>query len=264
VIGFAFDGLGYGSDGTLWGGEVLVADLLGSRRVGHFAPVAMPGGAAAIREPWRMGAAYLEAAGDTEGLAGLRSRHGRRLDDVVALVARGLQSPTVSSVGRLFDAVAAIAGLRDVVTYEGQAAIELEQAVDDDEPGTYAVPMPAGMPFVVDGIALVAAAARDLRDDVPVAAVAARVHHALSDVIVEAATRVRAETGLTDVALSGGVFQNVRLLEGAVSSLADHGFAVLTHELVPTNDGGISFGQAAVAAARGAAGLIPAAGTGHP
>jgi hydrogenase maturation protein HypF len=211
-----------------------------------------------------MGAAYLQAAGDAEGLAVLRSRQGPRLDDLVALIARGLQSPTVSSVGRLFDAVAAIAGLRDAVTYEGQAAIELEQAVDEDEPGTYAAPIAAGTPFVVDGIALVAAAARDLRADVPVAAVAARVHHALIDVIVEAATRVRAETGLTGVALSGGVFQNVRLLEGAVDGLADRGFDVLTHALVPTNDGGISFGQAAVAAARGAAGLIPAAGRDHP
>ena len=264
VIGIAFDGLGFGDDGTFWGGEILVADLVASRRVGHFAPVALPGGAAAIREPWRMAAAYLQAAGDTEGLAALRRRHGRRLDDVLALVARGLQSPTASSVGRLFDAVAAIAGLRDVVTYEGQAAIELEQAVDDDERGTYAAPITPGTPFVIDGVALVTAAAADLRAGVPVPTVAARVHHALADVIVDAAVRVRTETGIDRVALSGGVFQNVHLLERAGAALSARDFDVLTHERVPANDGGISFGQAAIAAARDAAGLIPAAGTGHP
>jgi hydrogenase maturation protein HypF len=264
VIGFAFDGLGFGADGTLWGGEVLLADLLRSERIGHFAPVAMPGGTAAIREPWRMAAAYLHAGGDSAGLAALRVRHGRRLDDVVSLVVHELQAPTASSVGRLFDAVAAITGLRDVVTYEGQAAVELEQAVDDDEPGTYDVPIRPGRPFVVDGVALVSAASADVRAGVPVPAVAARVHRALTDVIVAAATRVRADTAVTRVALSGGVFQNVRLLDGAVSRLTDHGFEVLTHERVPTNDGGISFGQAAVAAARDAAGLIPGAGTAHP
>jgi hydrogenase maturation protein HypF len=264
VIGVAFDGLGFGDDGTFWGGEILVADLVGSRRVGHFAPVAMPGGTAAIREPWRMAAAYLAAARDTEGLEALRGRHGRRLDDVLALVARDVRSPAASSVGRLFDAVAAIAGLRDVVTYEGQAAIELEQAVDDDERGTYAVPIVSGAPFVIDGVALVAAAAADLRAGVPTPVVAARLHHALADVVVDAAVRVRSATHLQRVALSGGVFQNVHLLERAGAALSARDFDVLTHERVPANDGGISFGQAAVAAARDAAGLIPAADTGHP
>jgi hydrogenase maturation protein HypF len=211
-----------------------------------------------------MAAAYLAAAGNDVGLADLRRRHGRRVDDVLALVDRGLRSPTASSVGRLFDAVAAIAGVRDVVTYEGQAAIELEQTVDDDEHGTYAVPVSAGAPFVIDGVALVAAATNDLHAGVPTSAVAARVHHALADIIVDAAMRVRAETSIERVALSGGVFQNVHLLERAETGLAARDFDVLTHEQVPTNDGGISFGQAAVAAARGAAGLIPAAGTGHP
>ena len=179
----------------------------------------MPGGAAAVREPWRMATAYLAAAGDTEGLVALRRRHGRRLDDVLALVARDIRSPAASSVGRLFDAVAAVAGLREVVTYEGQAAIELEQAVDEDERGTYAVAISAGAPFVVDGIALVAAAAADLRAGVPTPVVAARVHHALADVIVDAAGLVRAETGIDRVALSGGVFQNMHLLERAGAAL---------------------------------------------
>ena len=247
VIGVAFDGTGYGVDGTLWGGEFLVADLGGFERAGHLLPVPLPGGVAAIREPWRMAAAYGVPA-DLE----VARRNAARWDAVVALAERGLGSPPTSSAGRLFDAVSAVLGVRDRVTYEGQAAVELEQRADPHERGTYPVRLGDGSPFTVAGADLVASVVADLRAGVAVPSIAARFHNAMAGLVVAGATRVRERTGLTTVALSGGVFQNLLLLERAVAGLEAEGFAVLVHHRVPPNDGGISLGQAAVAAQAGA------------
>ena len=139
VIGVAFDGLGYGTDGTIWGGELLVADLEGFRRAGHLEVVAMPGGTAAIKEPWRMAAAWLDAAFAGQVPAGLAvaGRNRDRWEQVVGLARSGTASPVTSSAGRLFDAVAAILGVRDSVNYEGQAAVELEQLADPAETAAY-------------------------------------------------------------------------------------------------------------------------------
>jgi hydrogenase maturation protein HypF len=249
VIGIAFDGLGYGTDETLWGGEFLIADTSSFERVGHFAAVPMPGGAVAIKEPWRMAVSYLAEAGvETHGLA--VARRNASSWDKVAAVARSRYAPQTSSVGRLFDAVSAILGLRDEVDYEGHAAVELEQYADAAETGAYRVVFSGDSSFTIDGPSLVGMIADDLAAGTAGPTIAARFHNAIADVIVAASERLRETTGLDAVALSGGVFQNVLLVERSVANLEARGFSVLTHRRVPPNDGGISLGQAVVAAAR--------------
>jgi hydrogenase maturation protein HypF len=254
VIGVAFDGLGFGPDGTIWGGELLVADLEGFRRAGHLEQVPMPGGAAAIKEPWRMAAAWLDAAlGDAvpERVA-VAGRHLDRWERVVALGRSGTAAPVTSSAGRLFDAVAAILGVRDAVNYEGQAAVELEQLADPAEPAAYPVrvaPADDGL-LRLGGADLVRAVVSDLSAGVTPPLIAARFHNGLAAATVAACQAIGEETGLGTVALSGGVFQNMLLLERTVAGLEANGIRVLTHSRVPPNDAGISLGQAAVAGAR--------------
>jgi hydrogenase maturation protein HypF len=252
VIGVAFDGTGLGPDGTIWGGEFLVADLATYVRRGHLDPVPMPGGVSAIRQPWRMAVSYLDAAFDgavPEDLAVLR-RHDGAWRQVNAVARQGVNATTTSSAGRLFDAVAAILGVRDSISYEGQAAIELEQCTDLAESGHYTVAIEPGDTIRVAGVDLIRAVVADLRDKVDPAVISARFHRGVAVAIVRVCELLRESTGLSTVALSGGVFQNLVLLDHAVDGLADRGFAVLTHSRVPTNDGGISLGQAVVAAAR--------------
>jgi hydrogenase maturation protein HypF len=252
VIGVAFDGLGYGTDGTLWGGEFLLADLAGFQRLAHLEPVRMPGGAAAIRQPWRMAAAYLEHAyaGRPPSRLAVLHRNASRWDDVVALVRRRVNAPLTSSAGRLFDAVAALVGIRDAVNYEGQAAIELEQRADRAERGRYPIGTAPGTPLRLSGVDAVRGAAEDLCRGADPAVVAARFHNGVAAAIVRTCAQLRESTGVDVVALSGGVFQNLLLLDRTVDGLTDAGMRVLVHSRVPPNDGGISLGQAAVAAAR--------------
>ncbi|WP_405395310.1 carbamoyltransferase HypF [Microbispora hainanensis] len=255
VAGVAFDGLGYGADGTLWGGEFLVADLTGFERAGHLAPVPMPGGVTAIRQPWRMAAAYLDLAydGDVPEDLDVVRRNAGQWAAVVALARRGVNSPLTSSMGRLFDAVAAVAGVRDAITYEGQAAVEFEQLADPGVDDAYPCRLvETGAGFTVPGAELVRAVADDLRAGVPRDVVAARFHNAVARVVADGCALIRTACGLSTVALSGGVFQNLLLLGRAVTLLEERGFTVLTHHRVPPNDGGVSLGQAAVAAAMAA------------
>jgi hydrogenase maturation protein HypF len=256
VIGVAFDGTGFGTDGTIWGGEFLVAGLAGFARGGHLAPVPMPGGTAAIRQPWRMAAAYLDAAYPEGAPGGLdvTVRHERQWADVVGLARRGVHAPATSSAGRLFDAAAALLGVRDTVNYEGQAAIELEQLADGGERGAYRARVEPGEPFAVRGADLIAAIADDLRAGVAREVIAVRFHGGVIALIEEGCALLRERSGLNTVALSGGVFQNLLLLDGAVSRLESLGFRVLVHSRVPCNDGGISLGQAVIAAAADRAG----------
>ncbi|MEU8630647.1 carbamoyltransferase HypF [Amycolatopsis sp. NPDC048633] len=226
VLGVAFDGTGFGPDGTIWGGEFLLADLTSYQRLSHLRPVAMPGGVMAIRQPWRMAASYVDELG----------RPAR--EDVVKLKRSGINSPLTSSAGRLFDAAAALLGVRDTITYEGQAAIELEQLADLTEKSAYR----ARVDDVVHGEDLIAAL---LDDPGSTAKRAARFHNGVADAIARTCDRFRDHS--TTVALSGGVFQNVLLLDRTIEQLAQKGFRVLTHRNVPANDGGISFGQVAVA-----------------
>ena len=252
VIGVAFDGTGYGADGTIWGGEFLVASLGDFSRAGFLAPVPLPGSAAAIRQPWRMAAAYLAAAYPDGPPAGLDviARNAGRWDDVLAVARSGLNSPLTSSAGRLFDAVAAILGVRDEINYEGQAAVELEQLADPGEPAGYRAGISEGEQLRVLGADLVRAVVDDLRGGVSPAIAAARFHHGVADAIARTCALLRERTGLGVVALSGGVFQNLLLLDRTATRLEADGFRVLVHRQVPPNDGGISLGQVAVAAAR--------------
>ncbi|HUR74940.1 MAG TPA: hypothetical protein VMZ00_11745, partial [Sporichthya sp.] len=261
VLGVAFDGLGLGTDGTAWGGEFLLADLAGFRRVGHLSPVPMPGGDAATRQPWRMAAAHLDAAyaGNPPPGLGVAKRQGRRWEQVLSLARAGMNAPPTSSAGRLFDAVSALLGVRDVVTYEGQAAVDLEQLADPAETGTYAVDIAAGAPHgsgtsigvaQVSSGSLIRAVTEDLLAGVATARIAGRFHNALADTVVEVCHRLRDQHQIATVALSGGVFQNALLLRRCLDGLEAAGFEVLTHRQVPPNDGGISLGQAAVAVAR--------------
>jgi hydrogenase maturation protein HypF len=247
VLGLAFDGLGYGPDGTLWGGELLVADLCGFERVGHLAATTMPGGGAAIREPWRMGVAWAHQAGVDDPF------DDPRRDAVHDLAARGV-GPVTTSMGRLFDAAAALLGLRPVASYEAQAAIELEalaRAVPRGEAPSYAVDVArdaAGMVLIHPGPLVAALLADRARGRAP-ALLAAGFHESIGAAAAVAAVDLAREHGLRTVALSGGVFQNVRLTEVVEEALTTAGLEVLVHRRVPPNDGGISIGQAAVAAA---------------
>jgi hydrogenase maturation protein HypF len=252
VIGVAFDGTGYGTDGTIWGGEFLLADLAMAERAGHLAGVPMPGGAAAIRQPWRMAAVYLAAA-FPEGLPGglaVAARNQAAWPDVLAIAQRGINAPVTSSCGRLFDAVAALLGVRDSINYEGQAAVELEQLAASTPQAGYPARITPGPPLTVAGPDLVRAAAEDLLAGVPPAVASARFHYGVAAMIGQVCQRLRESSGLGTVALSGGVFQNLLLLGATVDVLETAGFRVLTHARVPPNDGGISLGQAAVAAAQ--------------
>jgi hydrogenase maturation protein HypF len=265
VIGVAFDGTGYGADGTIWGGEFLIADLAGFERAGHLAPVPMPGGAAAIRQPWRMAAVYLDAAyagSAMDGLAGpgappgtpggidVARRNQRLWPGVLQMARRGVNSPLTSSAGRLFDAAAAILGVRDTINYEGQAAIELEQLADPAERGAYRAEITGPEPLRVAGHDLIRAVVEDLAAGAAPGVVAARFHNGVAGLITDCCLLLRERHGLCTVALSGGVFQNLLLLQATIARLERHGFDVMVHSRVPCNDGGISLGQAVVAAAR--------------
>ena len=236
ALGAIYDGTGYGTDGTVWGGELLRGDLRGFERVGSLFAVPMPGGEAAIRQPWRMACAWTQAAG-VEAPAALAARPG--WDEVSALARTGLASPLTSSVGRLFDAVAALCGLRSEITYEGQAAIELEAACDEAERGAY--------PFdpSLDARPTVAAIVDDIARGTDAGLIAARFHNALA----AATARALLDHGADTVVLSGGVFANRRLLSRSRALLGEAGVRVLVPERLPPGDGGISYGQAAVAAA---------------
>jgi hydrogenase maturation protein HypF len=259
VIGVAWDGTGYGADGRAWGGEFLVADLARFERVGHFELVPLPGGEAAIREPWRMAAAFLGAAyGETGANPDLA--FVRRLDTAAwrvlsRAVARGLNAPVTSSAGRLFDAVASLLGLCDRATFEGQAAMALEAAAEARADMTYAARLVEGDDgLVVRTTDIVRGVVDDLLCEVPVSKISARFHATLAEVMAQTCDRIRARSGVTAVALSGGVFQNAWLLEAAVTTLEAHGFEVYSHRQAPPNDGGLALGQAAVAARRLAGG----------
>jgi hydrogenase maturation protein HypF len=257
AVGAIFDGAGYGPDGTVWGGELLVGDAGSFRRVGHLWPVRLPGGDAAARAPWRMACAWLlEAGGEVPELPPRLKGvvHPAAWSAVARMAAAGLRSPPTSSVGRLFDAVAALAGVRAEASYEGQAAIELEAAISEAPGDAPPYPLPlveAAGGIVLDARPTVLAAARDAAAGASAGLVSARFHAALGAATAEACVLAARAHGLSRVVLSGGVFQNVHLLEAVAAALSHAGLRVLVPSAVPPNDGGIAFGQVAVAAARG-------------
>ncbi|HZP13319.1 MAG TPA: carbamoyltransferase HypF [Nevskiaceae bacterium] len=245
VLGVALDGIGYGDDGTLWGGEVLLADYAGCTRLGHVKPVAMPGGEAAIREPWRNTYAHLVAAGLSTAL--LQSVDAKARAVIDRMLERGVNAPLASSCGRLFDAVAAAMGVaRDHAYYEGQGAVELEALVHRSIDDAY--PFELTSNNIIEPRPMWEALLEDLTSRVPAGVIAARFHNGVADAVVALIERFtdRSRT----VALSGGVFQNRVLLERLTRLLDGRGHRVLTHRRVPCNDGGLSLGQAVIAAAR--------------
>jgi hydrogenase maturation protein HypF len=269
VLGVALDGLGYGDDDTLWGGEFLIADYTTAKRVGTFKPVAMLGGAMAMREPWRNTYAHLlsemswpQLKMNFEQLDLIKFFESKPLDTFNAMLNKGRNAPLASSCGRLFDAVAAALGIcRETALYEGQAAIELEAIVDldtlhnEDELLAYPFAIPRlhnQLPYI-EALAMWQAILGDLILDTPRPVMAARFHKGLAKIIfsmIKKLTTQDEERSIHTVALSGGVFQNKTLFESVVTQLENDNFNVLTHQQVPTNDGGIALGQAVIGAAR--------------
>lgn len=264
VIGVAFDGTGYGDDGAVWGGEVLLADYDGYRRFAHLGYVPLPGGDAAVRNPYRMALSHLRAAGlpwtDELPCAAAATPEERRL--LERQLERELNCVPTSSMGRLFDAVSSLAGIRHRVEYEAQAAMELENAAlgdltgppaDDERDDAYRFILrtdrqdPAA-PLIADPGPVLAAAAADVRDGVAAGPVARRFHRAVVALVQEVCAVARDRTGIRTVALSGGVFCNALLTEGCGTVLERDGFTVLRHRRVPPNDGGLALGQLIVAA----------------
>ena len=256
VIGMALDGTGYGTDGAIWGGEVLVADYAGFERAAHLEYLPLPGGAAAIHEPWRMAVSYLaKHYGKDVGklkLPFLEGIDSRKLNVVLQMVEREINSPRTSSCGRLFDAVAALIGLRGTVNYEAQAAIELEMAARDSQTEVaYPMDLDAqGATWQIGTKPLFDWLLKDIRQKVNVAEISRKFHNGLALVFVDAAERIRDRTKLNRVCLSGGCFLNVLLLETMLAELRERSFEVYFHTEVPAGDGGISLGQAVIAGYR--------------
>jgi hydrogenase maturation protein HypF len=253
VIGVSFDGTGYGEDGAIWGGEILIADYAGFERAYHLSYVPMPGGDKAIKEPWRMALAWLDAAGIEwdESLPAIkyptnRSNPTQELTKVVRhQIKSGVNSPPTSSIGRLFDAVSSLAGIRHTANYEGQAAIEMEAIVDPNERGVYPLLLTGNQ---IDAAPLIREVVNDLHAGLNKTIIAARFHNSLAQMVMDVCWQLRLSHGLSEVILSGGVWQNMILLIQCVDLLRKQGFDVFLHQEVPVNDGGIAIGQAAVAA----------------
>ncbi|MEW6741598.1 MAG: carbamoyltransferase HypF [Planctomycetota bacterium] len=261
-LGLILDGTGYGTDGTIWGGELLSGDARSFRRLAWLEPVPMPGGLAAIREPWRMAVSHLVAAfganSEIPEIPFSRRLPRDKITIVRRMIERHLNAPMTSSCGRLFDAVAALLGVRDEITYEAQAAIELEMAIDETsceqgetelyEEAVAGAAVPATSAIGALRVApLVRAVVEDIARGEPKGRIAARFHHTLGEIFVRALSRARSLTGIARVGLSGGVFQNAPFSTYVLRRLQAEGFSVLTHREVPTNDGGIALGQVLIA-----------------
>ncbi|MFC1931539.1 carbamoyltransferase HypF [Chloroflexota bacterium] len=254
AIGVAFDGTGYGSDGHLWGGEFLICDYQNFERAAHLEYIPMPGGAAAIRRPYRMALGYiftmLGTATPLKGLPIISQVPAAEIAIIKKQLAREFNAPLTSSMGRLFDAVSAIVGIRGQIDYEAQAAIELEMTAPDDITEFEAYPFNITRENdgeIIKLRELISAVVRDVQSGTLAAVISGRFHQTVARIIVETCRLISKRTGINMVALSGGVFQNRLLLNLAINSLEKEGFRVLSHRLIPCNDGGISLGQAVIA-----------------
>ncbi|MDI6728562.1 MAG: carbamoyltransferase HypF [Thermodesulfovibrionales bacterium] len=271
VIGVALDGTGYGTDGNLWGGEFLVCDLKGFERAAHFEYIPLPGGDRAIKECWRTAVSYIAKAVSSQQSAvrslwdwldftGFLEKYGRdKIENILKLLGNKQFSPLSSGAGRLFDAVSAIAGVCDENTFEGEAAIALENTVRASRFTGYSEMYPfeisEGEPMIIDFSKMILQIVEDIKLEGDKGLIAAKFHNTMVNVITEAVNRISKKYGIKEVALSGGVFQNEYLLKGTVSQLSALGFNVHTNEKVPCNDAGISLGQAYIARERLKTGL---------
>jgi len=247
VIGVSFDGTGYGDDGAIWGGEFLLAGYRNYQRPFHLAYSPMPGGESAVRQPWRLALAWLEQTNLEwdEDLPPVKEVNSEILSIVRRQLELGLNAPITSSMGRLFDAVSSLAGVRQVVNYEAQAAIELEALVDPDEENHY--PFALGKDEI-DPAPVIRAIVTDMGAGLPVGRIAARFHNGVALMVAHVCNQLRDQHGVSEVVLSGGVWQNMILLTLTERLLRESDFTVYIHRKVPTNDGGLALGQAAVAA----------------
>jgi hydrogenase maturation protein HypF len=247
VIGVSFDGTGYGDDGAIWGGEFLLAGYRNYQRPFHLAYSPMPGGESAVRQPWRLALAWLEQTNLEwdEDLPPVKEVDSEILSIVRRQLELGLNAPITSSMGRLFDAVSSLAGVRQVVNYEAQAAIELEALVDPDEENHY--PFALGKDEI-DPAPVIRAIVTDMGAGLPVGRIAARFHNGVALMVAHVCNQLRDQHGVSEVVLSGGVWQNMILLTLTERLLRESDFTVYIHRKVPTNDGGLALGQAAVAA----------------
>lgn len=262
VIGVAFDGTGFGLDGNIWGGEFFAGGYKSFKRAGYFEYVRMPGGEMAVKEPWRMALSYLLGIyGDIYGtidykgginIDGVRLFEGVKPENirtVAQITQKGLNSPLTSSAGRMFDAVSALLGFEGRIDFEGQAAIELEYLADDLHQGGYSYLIDESEGVLKVNISpAIKEIIKDLSYKVNKSIIASRFHETIACVVLECCMRIRGGTGLNRVVLSGGVFQNMKLLESCVLKLRKHGFSVYTHSTIPANDGGVALGQAVIAA----------------
>jgi len=251
ALGIIWDGTGYGTDGTVWGGEFLQGDASGFERVAHLRPFRLPGGEAAIREPRRSALALLwETQGETAlrqpGLPSIEAFRPTERDLLGNMLARDVNCPMTTSAGRLFDGVASLLGLAQRSSFEGQAAMALEFIADENETESYPFALESNSLLVLDWRPMIAALTADIAAGVAPARISARFHNGLIGAMVKVADRV----GTPRVALSGGCFQNRRLVESAAARLSAAGFTPLLHRQVPPNDGGIALGQLCIAAAR--------------
>jgi hydrogenase maturation protein HypF len=247
VIGVAFDGFGLGTDGTAWGGEFLVCDATSAERMGHLRSVALPGGDAAVRNPWRMALAHAEDAGVAEAALELLGRRPKETEVVLEQIRSG-DGVTTSSMGRLFDAVAALAGLVGVATYEGHPAMLLEQAAEGGATREYGFDVVSGNGGVLlDARPIVAAVVKDLRRGRPAGEIAGRFHRTIAAATLEVCRAIRGATGLGRVCLGGGVFNNDLLSSDLVARLETVGFEAFLPRQAPVGDGGIALGQVLVA-----------------
>jgi hydrogenase maturation protein HypF len=253
VVGLSFDGTGYGTDGSIWGGEILIAETDQFTRVAQLSYVPMPGAAAAIKEPWRMGVSYLyDAYGDSLwelNLPMLRRIDEKKVRIILEMISKKINSPNTSSLGRFFDGISAILGIKNQVFFEGQAAMELEMLADQCTKKTYEYGWLSGEVRKVLLQPIVIGVVRDLEKGIHPSEISSRFHMTLIHLFAQLCEVIRKEHGLNRVVLGGGVFQNSLLLTGLIEALEKNNFQVFSQRLVPTNDGGISLGQAMVAAA---------------
>jgi hydrogenase maturation protein HypF len=250
VIGVAMDGTGLGTDGTIWGGEFLVADLAGFERRAHLRTVPLPGGDAAVRQPWRMALSYLrDSLGSQipDSLACFHAIPAKQFELMDTILARRIHTVETSSCGRLFDAVAALLGLGSEVTFEGEAAIALESIASPEVDEHYPFDLDLREPMAIDLRQTIVTIVRDLVARRPTPEISARFHNTLAAAIVAVCSRIQASDGLRRVCLSGGTFQNLFLLRRTAVELRRRGFEVFLHATLPPNDGGLSLGQAVIA-----------------
>jgi hydrogenase maturation protein HypF len=245
VIGMIFDGTGYGTDGKIWGGEVLVGNYKNYDRAFHLEEMPLPGGDQAVLHPYRIGIAYLIKSGLSlnDRLAPVHNTNPAELDILVKQVENQINTPLNTSMGRLFDAAASLMGLRRSINYEAQAAIELEQIIEPNIDQAYHFCLNADT-IQIKG--LLEELISDIFEGIPVGVISAKFHNSVVRLVVKIATQIRSQEGIDQVALSGGVWQNLYLLNHAIQALRGEGFSVLFHQQVPANDGGISLGQAAI------------------